>query len=339
MRQISNSVGVRDQAMLARALVLLAAIGPLLCADRALAEPELSLTWSAGEPLSTCPDHAWAMTRIASEIGRAPSAQVPEGVHAIVTIEKRAAGFRLSLRSDVGSAHGQREIEGDNCSELSEAAILIIALSVAEAGEARQRESTSPPTSPKEGSENKAPESESVQTGRRTAATRLGVLLRPELVVELGLLQSPTLGPGLAFGLEWGRFRVELAGTWPLSGEMETAGEQIALRLGAARVSGCALFGVGRVRGGPCLGVELGDVRGRNTETGVQNHTLWAAASATGRLWVALGWRLALVFDVDMVASWGQLRWYRTQEDGQRTTLFSSQPVQLRTHLGLELSF
>src|SRR5437870_3902379 len=108
MRQISNSLAVRYSLLrprghahfqLSRSLrrrrgstwvrtALLATIGAFLCSGRARAEPELSLSWSTKELLPSCPDRAWAMTRIESEIRRAPAADVTEGVHAIVEIAK-----------------------------------------------------------------------------------------------------------------------------------------------------------------------------------------------------------------------------------------------------------
>jgi hypothetical protein len=340
MRQISNSLAVRYRGLgfASAKLALLAAISWLLSADHARAEAELSLSWSTQEPLPTCPDLAWAMARVESEIGRAPRADVRDGVHAIVTVEKRAAGFLLSLRTTVGGAQGERVIEGDDCGELSEAAILIVALSVSEADEARVREQTRGPSANVPAERAGAMPVTSTAGGSADAA-KLRFVLRPELVFELGLLKNrPMLGPGLALGVSWGRYRIETAGTWLLYGQPQLDSEEIALTLGAARVSGCALFGATRVRGGPCLGVELGQVRARNPQANVDNRTLWAAAALTARLLVALGWRLSLVLDADLMASWGRLELLRV-ENGQSTQLLESPPVQLRTHLGLELSF
>jgi hypothetical protein len=342
MRQISTSLAVRYRGLgfASAKLALLAAISLLLSAGRARAEPELSLSWPTQESLPGCPDLAWAMTRIESEIGRAPRADVHDGVHAIVTVEKRASGFLLSLRTEVGGAQGERVIEGDNCVELSEAAILIVALSVSEADQARAREQNGGSNARDPSERTGAKPDASTASGSAARGARITFLLRPELVVELGLLgKHPTLGPGLALGLAWGRYRVEAAGTWLLYGQREVDTEEIAVTLGAARVSGCALFGATRVRGGPCLGVELGKLRARNTQTNVESPTFWGAAALTARLLVGLGWRLSLVLDADLVASWGRLELLRAMGSGQSTQLYESLPVQLRTHLGLELSF
>lgn len=332
MRQIENSLAVRYSGLglSAAKCAWLAAISLLFFGvERAHAEPELTLTWSPEAALSACPDHAWAMARVESELGRSATSEVQSGVRAIVAIEKRAAGLLLSLRTEVEGAQGERVIEGDDCRELSEAAILIVALSVTEADEARVRERAA--SSP-------APNANDASTRNGTGATerQLGFVVRPELVVELGILRNkPMLGPGLAIGLTMGRYRVEAAGTWLLYGQVEAKGEAVSVQLGSARVSGCALFGKTRVRGGPCLGVELGQVKAESTRTDV---TFWGAASATARLWVALGFRLALLLDADLMASWGQVSLLR-MENGQSSELFHSLPVQLRTHLGLELSF
>jgi hypothetical protein len=152
------------------------------------------------------------------------------------------------------------------------------------------------------------------------------------------LKRRPTLGPELALGVEWGHYRAELGGTW-LIGETSAKGREIALRLAVARVRGCALFGAGRARGGPCVALELGDALGKNAASGVENHTFWAASSLAARLAVALGLRLSLVLDAEMMASWGRLKFLGASENMTRTTVLASQPLQLRTHLGLEISF
>jgi hypothetical protein len=134
------------------------------------------------------------MTRIESEIKRAPAADVTEGVRAIVEIEKSDSGFRISLRTQVGSARGERTIEGASCRELSEAAILIVALSVAEAGDERARAGRKDP-----GVDASSSPTRAAQPGEQASkATQLGFLMRPEIVSDFGLLGSqPMLGPGL----------------------------------------------------------------------------------------------------------------------------------------------
>jgi hypothetical protein len=341
MRRISTSLAVRHPG-LRRAwptISLLCAISLLFARERAAAEPELSLSWSTKEPLSSCPDRAWAMARIESEIKRAPSADVSEGVQAIVEIEKRGSGYLLSLHSAVGGVQGARSIEGVDCRELAEAAILIVALSVSEADDARAHKSSDAGAASERAPQQRGEAAHAPEPALRATQPRLGLFLRPEFVLELGLLkQRPTYGPELALGLEWGHYRVELAGLW-LIGEAAAKGREIALRLAAARVRGCALFGAGRARGGPCAGVELGDALGKNTESGVQNHTFWGAGSLAARLALALGHRLSLVLDAEMMASWGRLRFLGSDAGMTQGTVLASYWVQLRTHLGLEISF
>jgi hypothetical protein len=344
MRRISDSLAVRHPGR-SRAwfpISLLCAISLFFALSldprRAAADPELSLSWSTKEPLPACPDRAWAMTRIESAIKRAPTADVSAGVHAIVAIEKRGSGYLLSLHSTVGTERGERTIEGADCHELGEAAILIIALSVSEADDARARNAEAAASVKRE--KERAAGARSPEPQRPAQAAPVGFFVRPEFVLELGLLKRrPTLGPELALGVEWGHYRIELAGSW-LAGETSAKGREIALRLAAAQLRGCALFGAGRARGGPCVGLEFGDALGRNTESGVKNHTLWAASSLAARLAVALGLRLSLVLGAEMMASWGQLKLLGASEDRTRTTpVLASQWVQLRTHLGLEISF
>ncbi len=342
MRQISNSLAVRHSGrarswcLPALAIALLGAISVLLGEERARAEPELDLSWSTKGPFAGCPDRAWAMARIESAIQGAPRANVPVGVKAIVEIEKRGSGFLLSLRTAIGDAHGERTIEGADCSQLAEAAVLVVVLSLEHADQESALRNSAPQTDA--GAPTREPRTPDAAPPRAQPA-RLGFALRPELVAELGLAdyRRPTLGPGLAFGLSWGRYRAELSGLW-LLGEARARELDVALQLFAGQVRGCALFGAGRVRGGPCLGLELGAARARRAAANVDKRTFWAATTLALRLAVALGYRLSLVLDGGAALSWGQLRLERATDAG-RETIHESRIAQFRTHLGLEIGF
>src|SRR5262245_585225 len=135
MVQISNSLAVRHSrrarswCVPALALALLGTIGVISGEERARAEPELNLSWSTKGTIAGCPERAWALARIESAIRGTPRADVTVGVTAIVEIEKRASGFLLSLRTAIGDERGERTFEGADCSELAEAAVLVVVLS------------------------------------------------------------------------------------------------------------------------------------------------------------------------------------------------------------------
>ncbi|HEX6244787.1 MAG TPA: hypothetical protein VFZ61_27900, partial [Polyangiales bacterium] len=137
-----------------------------------------------------------------------------------------------------------------------------------------------------------------------------------------------------------GLFRVELAGYWYPPLTLEQQGRQIEASLGAARAIGCALFGSGRVRGGPCIGAEIGGARSENrAETGRKDHTWWSAATIGGRLSLYLVWRLSLVAAADLVVGLTRLRFSTLDENGQPQPLGESELLQLRASLGPELRF
>jgi hypothetical protein len=315
------------------------AIAQLAESRIARAEPELSLHWSAPSTGAGCPDRAWALDRIAAQLGRSPRADAARGVQARVEIATAGSGFVLSLHTTWNGETGQRTLQGAHCSELGEAAILIIGLSVNEASE---QESSATKTAPAGSS---AAAGGAAKTGApptpRSAPSRLGAFVRAEAVLGVGLWNRPAFGPGLALALELGMFRAEISGSWfpPLT--IHKQGLDIDASLGAARASGCLLFGQGRVRGGGCLGVEFGGARTNNAAASRQDHTWWGAGLLGGRLHVQLISRLSLVASADLLLALTRLSFASVDaETGESAPpLHQSQLLQLRASLGPELRF
>jgi hypothetical protein len=323
--------GVTRPHAIATSVLMLFALAAVWQPLPVRAEPELSLRWTASS--AACPDLAWAEARIAEQLGRAPRADVARGVHAEVAIEAGPKGFVLRLQTHFQEQVGSRTFEGARCDELSEAATLVISLSVSEASE---QIAAAPPQPPKPAESAPPP----APPPNPRSAKALGGALRLEAMMQVGLWDRVVFGPSLALGLTRGLFRVELAGYWYPPLTLEQQGRSIDASLGAARAIACALFGSGRVRGGPCVAAELGGARSENrATTGTKDHSWWSAASVGGRLQVQLVWRLSLVVSADLVVGLTQLRFLSLDENGQPQPLGESKPLQLRASLGPELRF
>lgn len=324
-------------ALVARMLrVTLAAIALFLVESRAFAEDELTLTWSVPEGDDSCPDQAWVMQRVAEQLGREPARGVTHGVNAIATIERRPDGYVLTLHSHREDAQGSRTLEGRRCEDVSEAAALVLALSVSEAAE--QAAALDPSASPEPAlAPSPPPEPEPKPNPARTP---LDFSVRADVAVDVGLWSRASFGPSLAVAVTRGVWRAELGGVWFPPVTLDAEGRRLDASLGAARAAGCALFGQARVRGGGCAGAELGRVSADNADSGVKDHAAWSAAFLQGRLGVRLFSRLSLVVRSELLVALQGPRFSSVNaQDGQRDTLYESRRVQLRAALGPELRF
>jgi hypothetical protein len=328
-------------------LTFLLAIAWLWPLQSAHAEPLLVLRWSTPPSDTSCPDLAWARARIETQLGQSITRDVTRGVNADVAIVGSAKGFTLSLRTTWNDEIGARTLEGARCTELSDAAILIVALSVSEAHEQAETEAhlaaQGATTSPTKGSAT-APV---LPPQRGPSKPVLGAFLRADALIDVGLWDRPTFGPGLTLGLEQGMFRAELSGLWfpPLT--LRAKGREIEATLGAVRASGCLLFGARRVRGGGCAGAEFGGVRAHNAAASRTPRTWWGAALVGGRIQVALIARLSLVASADLLVALTQLEFSSREVSAsasdtapdQISTLHRSERLQLRASFGPELRF
>lgn len=346
-RSLLEGLALATPAARVCACAILLAITQLWPLRSAHAEPLLALRWSTPPGNTDCPDLAWAQTRIETQLGQPIARDVARGVNADVAIVTHEKGFALTLRTTWNGETGARTIEGARCAELSEAAILIVALSVSEAHEQAQAAanvaaaSSEPPASTGSAKPPDAP-----ATPARPSAGLRG-FVRVDALLDVWLWSRPAFGPGLTLGLEQGMFRAELSGLWfpPLT--MHKQGLDIDASLGAARAAGCLLFGAGRVRGGGCLGVEFGGVRANNSEGGRQPRTWWGTTFVGGRLHVQLFGPVSLVATAELLVTLTKLRFSRQElppvgdNTSQPTgdTLHESQRLQLRASFGPELRF
>lgn len=107
-----------------RATSLLTLLSLLVTAP-AHAQDRLALTWTAPEG---CPDDAMVRAEVVRLLGGAIPAGEP--VAAEGTTEATAGAFRLTLRTRMNDADGERVLEAAACGELADAAALIVALMI-----------------------------------------------------------------------------------------------------------------------------------------------------------------------------------------------------------------
>ena len=124
--------------------VLLAFVALLPCAlpTRASAHDELALTWPK---IAGCPSHAQTLRRIEAQLGR-PLADVDDALRATVEIRRSALGYTLTLQSVHRQSRGERTFQAARCEEVTDAAVLVLALSL---GQAEQVRAATPQPAPK----------------------------------------------------------------------------------------------------------------------------------------------------------------------------------------------
>jgi hypothetical protein len=268
----------------------------------------VDLRWSAPPE---CPDVEHVRRHAERHLGRAWT-DVDHPEVAIDAVVERDAphGWRLRIRVLGPTGDGEREIVGDDCEELADAAGLVVALAVD-----HELASVMVPEAP-------APVMESVREDAVASTERRDAVAAPRPTPSspapvqsrrrprghvriggafgVGALPRATGSLAAAAGVSWPRAVIEVAvGHW-FARELEAP-------VGRARVS----LTTGAVQAGPRwrvrafeiplrFGIELGVLRGEGLEieSPRRPRQLWAAAvGALGFVWVARSW-LALEVDV-----------------------------------------
>lgn len=320
------------------ALGALLAIAQLPYTSSALAEPELTLSWSVP---AACPDAAWARRRIAAQLAREPVAEVTQGVHASVTVEPHESGFALRVRTVVAGASGERTIHANACEELAQAAALIIALSVSEASE--RGAPPNPPEPPSPPAHTSTPAQGAAQRNTREAL----LALRADALLDYGFFNQLGFGPSFALAYQHDVWRAELAALWMTPQVVhadDRAAGSVEASLWALRAGGCALLGRSRIQGGPCAGGEFGQARGqggRDVANPDERREPWIAAFLGGRLSVGLIAKLALVVEADLSVLVAGPSFATKPADGgsENLPIHEPTPAQLRANAGVELRF
>jgi hypothetical protein len=214
----------------------------------------LQLSWTA--PMS-CPDANSERAEIRRRVGSIDRMQVAEPIVAEAKIRTTATGtFQLSLRTLVGKAVGERELSGQDCRELADAAALVLALLInPQAAVIPDLPPAPPPTPPKQAT------SDGATDGRIEKGPWLGVGLGG--VLGYGVLPGLAEGLDLRFIVQHGRWAamVRAGGFLPKGADaqilphahasfyrLESALAACAQTLPGHRVGLCACLGGGLVR-------------------------------------------------------------------------------------------
>ena len=259
---------------------LLWLLGWWLVASPGEAQLAISLAWDAP---AECPTRAWAIKRLSARLDGGAATGAQRAGAARVTIAQDAQGFSVTLQTDAGEAHGERELRGSDCAALADAATLIIALSLS----AQQAEPAAPhPPAAQPAAEVDNPEPPS-------AATASGFSLRAGPVLDLGWLDRPTLGPELVVHYEGSALGLEVSGLWltPRTVGAEASG-RVRATLVTGRIAGCSAPWRERrgLRLWGCAGIEAGGYWGQGVDVSETQRTrgLWLSPLVGPRL----SWRL-----------------------------------------------
>ena len=276
-----------------------------LASASASAEPTrtstIPLSWTAP---SGCPGEDEVGARLARLIP--PETAAPDWqVRAVVTrgVDRRFA-LRLTFES-AGRSH-ERALDAASCTELADAAAVIVALGVnpsAPVPAAPPQDPARVPSPPPATQRLPAdiapttsvprPAEDSMVHALSERTRRLGVSVLGG--ASVGVLPSPSFGASAAVAWMSGRLRVELQGAWfppaPVAVPSQGVGGSFELLVAGASACG-SLLRAGPLFVGPCAGVEGGllTARGPGTAVGqpLDSSAAWAALKAGGLLvWYA----------------------------------------------------
>ena len=324
------------------ALALGATMATLFVPLRATgAEPRVTIRWSAP---GGCPDEAALLRTVHDLVG----AGVDLDAEGVMTAND--GRYRVTLRVTTGASRGERELEGDSCTELAESAAVVLALSATQPERATPIAPPAPPPAipaplpVSHPSAETAPKTHSVATERDPRAPHVRVM--PFGSMDVGTLPKPAFGGGVDLTFLPGRsVRLGIKGAlWGSdSGSTSTltgsAGARFELFTGDAE--GCYAFHARSFELSPCVMVEIAH--------------LWATgydvtqSDSSQATWVALGvgvrgrWELTRSFAVSaelggVVPTQGQ-SFVIKDEPAPDVTVHVVGPVALRVYLGPEVRF
>jgi len=260
-------------------------------------------------------------------------------------IERTADGFRLVLTSEHDGQHGERTFEGSTCREVSEAAVLLITLSL---DDARTSRGSRAREAPADATQNGAPTAAPAEGARAAAQAHdrprehwgvgAGALL------DVGTLPRAAAGFELGVSLAWARSRFALTGVGlpAVRSEPGQDGARVEVSLWAARLGYCHTLLGTRVSLGACLGVELGKASGLGVDLLSPQPTslVWAAGWLAARVAAALHEHWALALEPALAIPVKRGEFVSSDADGAATAvLYTQAKVSGRVSLALELSF
>lgn len=235
--------------------------------------PSWSLRWDAP---AACPGPAAVRARVATLVGG--EAQREARVQWEVTVRVDGTGYAATVRAQNEGVATAQTLTAPRCDELAETAALLLAWTVQPEG---------PPTTPAP-----APAAPpAIPPAPTSAASPWSWGVEAGLRADVGLSPGVSPGPFVAFEVGQARWALRLDLGWITPQEaLLDARRGGRFTAWTVALSGCARWGVGRWRGGPCVGVEAGVIHGAGV--GVTDPAEawepWIAARAGGRVELVL---------------------------------------------------
>lgn len=236
----------------------------------------LDLVWNAPAP---CPgrDVALAHLRAAADTNRRLAARTT------VTRDGARGAWTLRLETDDGTTSTERELSSPSCDELTDAAVLLLALAL-------DAVDVDPPTDP-------APRPGAApvvaRIVRANGRTRGGV--RASVGLSVGVLPSPSLAASLRVWIARGRWRVEVAAAL-LPAQVVTLAGGASAELRAAQVGlrVCRSLTRAPFELAACAGADVALLQGRSA--GVLRTAEGASTLASLTAGTTLTWRVTRTF-------------------------------------------
>ncbi len=270
--------------MTAKRLRCAATLSAILGATPASAQVRgpLSLAWEAPPGCPTRDDVVAAVTRLRPHAFQRP-ASIP--VDAVGRVSRDGNAWSLGLDIRVSGDASERSVTADTCDEAADAAAVILALVIEQAGR-REPERVAAPTV--------APAS--------SGGDGLQFIARLHGAVDVGTLPSVAPGLGASVGVSRSWLRVELGATWfPSQRASSDNGRSVDIGLVSGELRVCATpLRTTRLAAGLCAGLAGGVLyaQGLGFDLDRSDVTPWwsplAGVTVNVRLWRAL-WALALV--------------------------------------------
>jgi hypothetical protein len=339
--------------------------------DLAYAESRMAPQWSWPDEPPTgadCLTRSRLEQRIEEQLG-GPLSEADFALSFGARIERTRDGFRLVLVTEQRGQRGQRTFEGSTCREVSDAAVLLIALSLDET-RARQGAATGPePSATRDEAAPAASPEQASQAGvqaRQSPRERWD--LRAAGLLDVGTLPRATAGFELGLSVSWksSRFSLTSLGLPPVRSERAPDGSRVEVALWAARLGYChtllavlrappadaartevsversAVPASARLSLGACLGLELGAVLGRGVDLreAKSKSFVWAAGWFAVRAAFALSARWGLSVEPALALATKRGQFVSSDAQGSvNDELFTPALFAKRLSLALELSF
>jgi hypothetical protein len=261
--------------------------------------PRLRLEWTAPAGCASAAEIEAAVARL---LGTAPAPTDSTTLDVVATARPGLGGLwqgEVELRS--GAKVGRRNIQAESCQAVADATALIAALTIdpdavtAQQAPPSAETSSVPPASPTAATSAPAPAPAPAPPRLLKATTppavsrqRLSVWAEPLVIADVGALPKPTIGAGVAGGINWNRSTLEVGaaqfaeGTATIAGTVPAAGGDFRLR--AFWLAVCPALQAGPFDLGVCGQVELAAMKGTGfgVSSGYENSYLWPAVGGGG---------------------------------------------------------